>query len=103
MLFYRLVKVLEYETANPGQDFDDQEDHVFRARAMSEGVEGEEEPVSKEEVRRPVVGLGMGMQSQSFASAGFSRGRGMSEVGSPSSTMRVASGTSMGSRERGHE
>ncbi|GAB7359534.1 hypothetical protein MBLNU230_g6723t1 [Neophaeotheca triangularis] len=27
--FYRFVKVLEYETANPGQDFDDKEDEAF--------------------------------------------------------------------------
>ena len=29
VLFYRLIKVLEYETANPGQDFNKQEAEVF--------------------------------------------------------------------------
>lgn len=29
VLFYRLIKILEYETANPGQDFNKQEDAVF--------------------------------------------------------------------------
>lgn len=29
VLFYRLIKILEYETANPGQDFDQAEDAVF--------------------------------------------------------------------------
>lgn len=28
--FYRLVKLLEYETANPGQDFDEKEDANFQ-------------------------------------------------------------------------
>jgi aquaporin related protein len=28
--FYRLMKFLEYETANPGQDFDDQETALFK-------------------------------------------------------------------------
>jgi aquaporin related protein len=29
VLFYRLIKMLEYETANPGQDFNKQEAEVF--------------------------------------------------------------------------
>ena len=29
VLFYRLIKILEYETANPGQDFNKQEDAAF--------------------------------------------------------------------------
>jgi aquaporin rerated protein, other eukaryote len=29
VLFYRFVKILEYETANPGQDFNDKEAAVF--------------------------------------------------------------------------
>lgn len=29
VLFYRLIKILEYETANPGQDFNQAEDAVF--------------------------------------------------------------------------
>jgi len=29
VIFYRFIKTLEYETANPGQDFNDQEAEVF--------------------------------------------------------------------------
>jgi len=46
VLFYRLIKALEYETANPGQDFDDQENEIFKPS---------EDPSSAEEVRRPNV------------------------------------------------
>src|ERR1700744_874891 len=44
VVFYRLIKHLEYETANPGQDFDDQENELFR-------LDGD--PRSRQEVRRP--------------------------------------------------
>jgi aquaporin related protein len=44
VVFYRLIKHLEYETANPGQDFDEQEDELFR-------LDGD--PTSRQEVRRP--------------------------------------------------
>lgn len=30
VIFYRFIKTLEYETANPGQDFNDQEAEVFQ-------------------------------------------------------------------------
>ncbi|KAF2146239.1 uncharacterized protein K452DRAFT_219714 [Aplosporella prunicola CBS 121167] len=45
--FYRLVKVLEYETANPGQDFNEKEAEVFHP---------DEDPATADEVRRPNVG-----------------------------------------------
>jgi len=48
VLFYRLIKKLEYETANPGQDFDDQENEIFNPSP---------DPVSAEEVRRPNVAV----------------------------------------------
>jgi len=44
VVFYRLIKHLEYETANPGQDFDEQEHELFKPSG---------DPVSREEVRRP--------------------------------------------------
>ncbi|KAF2807461.1 aquaporin-like protein [Mytilinidion resinicola] len=45
VIFYRLVKVLEYETANPGQDFSDQEAAEF---------DPDDEPADVEDVQRPV-------------------------------------------------
>jgi len=48
VLFYRLIKALEYETANPGQDFDEQEDELFSPV---------ENPSSADEVRRPIVAV----------------------------------------------
>lgn len=47
--FYRLVKVLEYETANPGQDFDDKEAEVFNP---------DDNPARAEDVARPAVIVG---------------------------------------------
>lgn len=44
--FYRFVKVLEYETANPGADFNEQE-------AEAAGEFDEENAVSGADVRRP--------------------------------------------------
>jgi aquaporin related protein len=44
VVFYRLIKHLEYETANPGQDFDEQEQELFKPSG---------DPISREEVRRP--------------------------------------------------
>lgn len=49
VVFYRLMKTLEYETANPGQDFDDKEDEVFQP---------DEDPASAADVRRPNVAVG---------------------------------------------
>ncbi|MBE7179755.1 MAG: aquaporin [Terriglobus roseus] len=49
VVFYRLIKTLEYETANPGQDFDDREDEVFNP---------DEEPATAADVRRPNVSTG---------------------------------------------
>jgi aquaporin rerated protein, other eukaryote len=46
VIFYRLIKALEYETANPGQDFDEQENEIFNPS---------EDPATPEEVRRPNV------------------------------------------------
>jgi hypothetical protein len=44
VIFYRLVQVLEYETANPGQDFNEQEAAVF---------DPDDELAAAEDVRRP--------------------------------------------------
>lgn len=44
--FYRLMKFLEYETANPGQDFDDQEAALFNPPVQA---------VTAADVRRPFV------------------------------------------------
>ncbi|EON66335.1 hypothetical protein W97_05728 [Coniosporium apollinis CBS 100218] len=49
VVFYRLIKVLEYETANPGQDFNEKEAEVFNP---------DEEPATAADVRRPNVGVG---------------------------------------------
>jgi hypothetical protein len=45
--FYRLLKFLEFTTANPGQDFDDLEVEYFNPTA--------DEPATAEDVRRPNV------------------------------------------------
>lgn len=47
--FYRLIKVLEFETANPGQDFNDKEAEVFNPG---------EEPARASDVARPNVAIG---------------------------------------------
>ena len=44
--FYRLIKTLEYETVNPGQDFDEKEAEAF---------EPDEVPARAEDVARPNV------------------------------------------------
>ncbi|KAL1613531.1 Aquaporin-1 [Neofusicoccum ribis] len=44
---YRLMKMLEYETANPGQDFDENEDAAFNP---------DMHPATREDVRRPDAG-----------------------------------------------
>lgn len=44
--FYKLMKVAEYETVNPGQDFNEQEDELFQPP---------EDPASADEVSRPNV------------------------------------------------
>ncbi|KAK3062550.1 hypothetical protein LTS18_003836 [Coniosporium uncinatum] len=49
VVFYKFVKVLEYETANPGQDFNDKEAEVFHP---------DEDPASAADVRRPNVAVG---------------------------------------------
>lgn len=47
--FYRFIKVLEYETANPGQDFNDKEMEVFNP---------DEDPARASDVARPNVAIG---------------------------------------------
>jgi hypothetical protein len=44
VVFYRFIKYLEYETANPGQDFDEQEEELFNRPAN---------PTSASQVKRP--------------------------------------------------
>jgi len=46
--FYRLMKFLEYETANPGQDFDDHETALFKPPVQA---------ATAADVRRPIVGV----------------------------------------------
>lgn len=46
--FYRLVKALEYETANPGQDFNEKEAEVFTP---------DENPARASDVQRPNIAL----------------------------------------------
>jgi len=46
--FFRLMKFAEYETVNPGQDFDDHEAEIF---------EPPPNPVTREDVHRPNVAL----------------------------------------------
>ena len=48
--FYKLIKVLEYETANPGQDFNDKEAEVFQV--------DEDTAATAEDVARPNVAIG---------------------------------------------
>ncbi|TKA74683.1 hypothetical protein B0A55_04714, partial [Friedmanniomyces simplex] len=48
--FYRFVKALEYETANPGQDFNEKEAEVFQF--------DEENAATGADVARPVVAIG---------------------------------------------
>ena len=44
--FYKLMKTVEYQTVNPGQDFDDHEAELFEPPPV---------PATAEEVRRPNV------------------------------------------------
>ncbi|KAF2225289.1 aquaporin-like protein [Elsinoe ampelina] len=46
---YRLIKTLEYETANPGQDFNEKEAEVFQP---------DDNPVTAADVARPTVVIG---------------------------------------------
>ena len=48
VVFYRFVKILEYETANPGQDFNEKEAEVFEF--------DEDNAATGADVARPVVG-----------------------------------------------
>lgn len=48
--FYRLIKALEYETANPGQDFNDKEAEVFQFDEENAGTGAD--------VVRPIVSVG---------------------------------------------
>lgn len=53
VVLFRLIKALEYETANPGQDFDENEDKAF--------APARDPPETREDVRRPgapLVGSG---------------------------------------------
>lgn len=48
--FYKFIKVLEYETANPGQDFNDKEAEVFQV--------DEDNAATAADVARPNVAIG---------------------------------------------
>ncbi|KAK3646365.1 Aquaporin-1 [Elasticomyces elasticus] len=63
--FYRLVKVLEYETANPGQDFNEKEADAFEF--------DEDNAATGADVARPVVAVmspGLGADDLRLQSAG---------------------------------
>ena len=47
--FYRFIKALEYETSNPGQDFNDKEAEVFNP---------DDDPARASDVARPNVAIG---------------------------------------------
>ncbi|KAF9637994.1 Major intrinsic protein [Lasiodiplodia theobromae] len=47
VIMYRLIKSLEYETANPGQDFDENETKAFQPAS--------DPPATREDVRRPAA------------------------------------------------
>jgi aquaporin related protein len=36
-VFYKLIKILEYEVANPGQDNDEKEEHAKEVREKTGG------------------------------------------------------------------
>jgi aquaporin related protein len=59
--FYKLMKFSEYETVNPGQDFDDHEIELFHPP---------KEPVTKEEVQRPNVQAETGEQMLASLASG---------------------------------
>lgn len=48
--FYKLIKLLEYETANPGQDFNDKEAEVFNV--------DEDTAATAKDVARPNIAIG---------------------------------------------
>ena len=50
MGFYKFIKVLEYETANPGQDFNDKEAEVFQV--------DEDTAATAADVARPNIAVG---------------------------------------------
>jgi aquaporin rerated protein, other eukaryote len=50
VVFYRILKILEYETANPGQDFDEQEAEAFHGPS-----DGADDPEDASQVARPNV------------------------------------------------
>jgi aquaporin related protein len=52
VVFYRFIKHLEYETANPGQDFDEHEQELFNPSG---------DPMTRQEVRRPNAAAELGL------------------------------------------
>ncbi|GME30485.1 aquaporin rerated other eukaryote [Neofusicoccum parvum] len=59
VIMYRLIKSLEYETANPGQDFDENETKAFQPVR--------DPPSTREDVQRPGAPLVQSGNSPSFA------------------------------------
>lgn len=70
VLFYRLVKGLEYQTANPGQDFNEREADDFEF--------DEENAVSARDVARPVEGGNGPADNNQGSTDSVPVGRGMS-------------------------
>lgn len=64
--FYRFIKMLEFETANPGQDFNDKEAEVF---------EPDEVPARAADVSRPVVGVVTSPTGEPMTTAAYSPSR----------------------------
>lgn len=100
--FYKLVKILEYETANPGQDFDDRE---------AENFEFDEERARGSDVVRPIPSQSMSMSPSMDYRADSQGGmrvgsRGSQQPGGtgqiPGSGGRVDGGRSSGGRYDGH-
>ena len=61
--FYKFIKMLEYETANPGQDQDDKDAHAFDPEKYAAGrasmdptLHGSQPVPSMDPTRSPVVG-----------------------------------------------
>ncbi|KAK5133471.1 hypothetical protein LTR08_007713 [Meristemomyces frigidus] len=81
--FYRFVKMLEYETANPGQDFNEKEAEVFEF--------DEENAATGADVARPIVQIGnpdyvadkSGLRRNASPSESFNRARTSAGSGGP--------------------
>lgn len=81
--FFRLMKFSEYETVNPGQDFDDHETELFNPPAQ---------PVTREEVQRPNVAAETSEQILQTVASGEPLSLGGSRAGSRTSRSATIGG-----------